>query len=88
MINAGELHSESQVVLTNAIEQNKIKKKKPFVPFSCKKIVALANPWISNVLAANHKHLIVSLTFSAKDVVKSSFNESKLQTVNSQSTHY
>lgn len=30
----------------------------------------LANPWISNVLAKNHKHLIVSLTFSAKELIK------------------
>lgn len=30
----------------------------------------LANPWISNALAENHKHLIVSLTFSAKKTHK------------------
>lgn len=40
---------------------------KVFVPFHAKKSGSgLANPWFSNMLALNHKHLIVSLTFSAK----------------------
>lgn len=44
---------------------------KSFVPFHAKRSGSgLANPWVSNTLAENHKHLIVSLTFSAKRTYK------------------
>lgn len=52
---------------------------KPFVPFHAKSGSGLANPCVADVLAENHKHLIVSLTFSAKITRKESIRCSEIR---------